>query len=146
MLGTWVIGQSIEAVTGFLQQPLGRHPGQDHTGNADLVEISGAQQSPLTKQSKEALSVGMVAHGLRSMFHILVECKQMTNKWNIYFPHHGHTDTLLTTIPIPPFDPHPCVQIKESLFQAIQFGCFGVSCRIATGCWKCPTAKHNIYY
>lgn len=63
MLGTMTVGQPVDATPGFLQQTVGRHARKDHPGSPDIIEIAGTYHPLLTKQIKDALGVGLVAHG-----------------------------------------------------------------------------------
>src|SRR5687767_2956275 len=58
-----------------------REPGQYHARSTNVLQIPRTQHALLASQIKDALGVGVGAHGPCSMFHLFVECKYSTNKW-----------------------------------------------------------------
>jgi hypothetical protein len=75
MLGALIAWQSVDAAPSLFQQAAGCHSRQHYPGSSDSIEVTGAQHPLLASQIKDALGVGVVAHGRQSMFHIFVECK-----------------------------------------------------------------------
>jgi hypothetical protein len=76
-----ITGQTVETAPDFIQQTSGRQPCQDDPGHFDGVQITGAQQTFLTGQVKEALGMSVGEHD-GSMFHLFFKRNILTKKRN----------------------------------------------------------------